>query len=550
MTGMRRMAGLSALLPMLLVPVLLAQQPAPGNVQATASGPTQVNLTWTAPPGANAYVVQRAIGQTSLQRLTPDKITTTTYTDAAAPAATALRYRVKAFFAGGATSLSDVVSVTTPSAPSNTASGNQPSSPPPGQPTSEPAGTMMPGVQATTATGGTRERYTAVAPRTPTLTVVEPAPGPAPTTPTPTAADPSGFSASLQGDKVSLSWQAVPGISWYLLGGPGMGQQGQRVQGTSYTFNSPGPGQHEWTVASLEGQDQGPVNNWVNWPKATLSIENKTGNYRIMVAGIRAEHATVDDWWSRDGKWDEVYVSAAVESFDRTSGQLLSSQIIKSPIHGDINGFSPGSRVRAGTASDWGGIENGDRVSPVLGQPAPGAAGYPLLVLWQGVLTSDREVVVLHPVLWEADVGDNNSTPFSNWRQFFEGNPTRDWSLPGVQHPDPQALSWFQEGPVVGLWGAVPRLCLLERNDKDRPIGLEKYTGSDAVGECGIWRDHILVVTRERIERALSSTSANGEPGLLELNLTDYSQVPNGPRNPSSALQGDYVLILKVERAQ
>jgi hypothetical protein len=104
-----------------------AQQPAPGNVQAIASGPTTVKLSWTAPAAANGYVVQRGIGQNALERLTPDKITATVYTDAAAPAATALRYRVKAFFAGGATSLSAIVSVTTPTAPSNTASGNQPS---------------------------------------------------------------------------------------------------------------------------------------------------------------------------------------------------------------------------------------------------------------------------------------------------------------------------------------------------------------------------------------------------------------------------------------
>ena len=125
--------GLSA---MLLVGRLAAQQ-APGNVQAIANGPTSVKLTWTAPAGANGYVVQRAIGSSSLSRLTPDKITTTGYTDAAAPAGTALRYRVKAFFSGGATSLSAIVSVTTPSAPSNTASGGQPSGPVAGQSTGD-----------------------------------------------------------------------------------------------------------------------------------------------------------------------------------------------------------------------------------------------------------------------------------------------------------------------------------------------------------------------------------------------------------------------------
>ena len=548
MTGMRWTVSLSAFLSVLLLPVLAAQQPAPGNVQATANGPTQVNLTWTAPAGANGYVVQRAIGQSSLQRLTPDKITATLYTDATAPAATTLRYRVKAFFAGGATSLSAIASVTTPSAPSNTASGTQPSGPPPGQPTSEP-GSMIAGAPAPTGTVATRERYTAIAPRTPTLTVVEPGPGSAPPPPAPAAADPSGFSASLQGDKVTLNWQAVPGISWYLLGGPGMGQYGQRVQGTSYTFNSPGPGQHEWTVASLEGQEKGPVNNWVNWPKATLSIESKTGNYRIMVTGLRAEHATADDWWSRDGKWDEVYVSAFVQVYDRSSGQLLSSKVIKSPIHGDVNGFTPGSRIQAGTASGSGGIEDGDRVAPILGQPAPGAQGYPLLALWQGSLTSDREVVVIHPVLWEADIGGDNDFSYNTWRQFLQNNPMRDWSVPTVQHPDPEALSWFQEEPPVPLWGPTVFDMGLEDNIRDRPIGLERTTNGYCSGDhCGYWRDHLLVVTRERIERELTSSSSP-DRGVLELELMDYIPTEDGRRVYWSALKGSYTLYLKVERA-
>jgi hypothetical protein len=96
-----------------------------------------VKLSWTAPAAANGYVVQRGIGQDPLTRLTPDKITTTAYTDAAAPAATALRYRIKAFFPGGATSLSAIVSVTTPSAPATTASKDQPTGPLSGQATAD-----------------------------------------------------------------------------------------------------------------------------------------------------------------------------------------------------------------------------------------------------------------------------------------------------------------------------------------------------------------------------------------------------------------------------
>jgi hypothetical protein len=70
-------------------------------------------------------VVQRGIGTAALERLTPDRLSGTTYTDAAAPAATTLRYRIRAVFANGQSTLSNIASVTTPSAMSSTALGDQ-----------------------------------------------------------------------------------------------------------------------------------------------------------------------------------------------------------------------------------------------------------------------------------------------------------------------------------------------------------------------------------------------------------------------------------------
>jgi hypothetical protein len=360
--------------------------------------------------------------------------------------------------------------------------------------------------------------------------------------------DPAGFTATQTGEgEVELAWQAVPGVTTYFVGGPGAGQEGLKVKGTKTTLTGVPNGAQQWTVASWY-EPGGLLVNGQFWPKASLNVMARTGRYRVMVTGLRSEHATVDDWWSKDGKWDEVYVSAFVQTFNRPSGQLLASATIKSPIHGDINGFPPGARVRAGTASDLGGIVTADNVSPILGQPAPGAAGYPQLVLWEGTLTSDREVVVLHPVLWEADIGSANTTAYNGWRQYFEGNPSREWSIPSVQAPDLEASTWFQEGGVVRLSGAVDRLALLERNELDRPIGLQRYTGSLCVGYCGVWLDQMLVLTRERIERALTGSYSAGDRGVIELHLTDYTQVPGGARLTWGDLQGDYTMILRVER--
>jgi hypothetical protein len=121
--------------------------------------------------------------------------------------------------------------------------------------------------------------------------------------------------------------------------------------------------------------------------------------------------------------------------------------------------------------------------------------------------------------------------------------------VPEVRSPDPQAPSWFHEGGAVRLSGAVDQISLLERNNEDRPIGLQSVASSLCVGTCGLWRDHMLILTRERIERALTSQYSTGEKGLLELRLWDYYQIPNGPRTSFGDLQGDYVLIFKIERS-
>ena len=637
-----------------IAPALQAQQPKPGNLTATLTNPTTVVLSWTAAGNATRYWVQRSIGTANFANLSAPKITGTTYTDAGAPAGTAIRYRVIAGFSSGPNSYGTSINVTTPSgstastappasssppaSPASAASGAPasgapasaaPASAPPAAPPAQPLAVvvtpvLVPSTPVVAAPTGVLRSVpgNAVTPTTLAKTAMKPA-GPPPagltvtgtpssgtvtwqptseaasftvtrwlqtkpdccrvssptlTTPVwsdttlhwagtyiyrvyanypdgregfadvaftrPEPKDPAGFTATQTGEgEVELAWQAVPGVTTYFVGGPGAGNEGLKVKGTKTTLTGVPNGAQHWTVASWY-EPGGLLVNGQFWPKASVNVVARSGKYRVMVTGLRSEHATVDDWWSKDGKWDEVYVSAFVQTFNRPSGQLLASATIKSPIHGDVNGFPPGARVRAGTASDLGGIVTSDNVSPILGQPAPGAAGYPQLVLWEGTLTSDREVVVLHPVLWEADIGNANTTAYNGWRQYFEGNPAREWSIPGVQTPDPQAATWFQEGAAVKLSPAVDWM-VVTTTDKDRPIGV-RNGGCETY--CGFWLDQMLILTRERIERVLSSPYATGEKGQLEFRVTDHYKLPNGSHSSWSALQGDYVLILRVER--
>jgi hypothetical protein len=503
----------------------LSGQAVPGNLKATASGPTTVGLTWTAAPNANGYVVQRALGSASLTRLTPDKIQGTSYSDATAPAGSTLRYRVKAAYPGGQPTFSDIVSVTTPTAPANTASGGDPT-PPPGQPTATTT-TVVSAVAPLKV-----YQPSGLTPRTLTPIAVDPAANTAPATlAPPPVADPTGFTAALQGNKVVLTWQAVSGVSWYLLGGPGMGQYGQQVQGTSYSFDSPGPGQHQWTVASLAGQGQGPVNYWGNWPKAQLTVAPEvvhSGRYRVTIIGFRVNEQTVDDWWNWDGKGDEVYLTAYVGLKDRRNGTMGPRGHVRSVVYGDVNNLP--NRILAGTVSDLGGLKTGDsypiQAGDVLPAAGPEVDRIPLMV-WEGPLTDGSEELVVAPSLWESDQHDAGYIAW--WQKldvvipdvFNDNTVAADVATPDLHPVVARELDLGIPGPGV-----------------DRPLGMRPVGAS-----IGWVRQQVVVITREKIESAFTSQYRIGSSpvGVVPVSLVDWTDDRVG-------LRGAYTMYLRVER--
>jgi hypothetical protein len=94
---------------------------APSNLQASATSPTQINLTWNASTdnvAVTGYRVERCAGSTCsnfVQIATP---TTTTHSDTGLSASAVYRYRVRATdLAGNLSSYSSIVSVTTQAPP-------------------------------------------------------------------------------------------------------------------------------------------------------------------------------------------------------------------------------------------------------------------------------------------------------------------------------------------------------------------------------------------------------------------------------------------------
>jgi hypothetical protein len=85
-------------------------------------------------------------------------------------------------------------------------------------------------------------------------------------------ADPTGFSAQqTPSGQVQLNWNAVPGVTTYLVGGPSAGPNGLKVTGTTTILSNIPVGQQEWTVASWYDPG-GLLTNWQHWPKARLNV--------------------------------------------------------------------------------------------------------------------------------------------------------------------------------------------------------------------------------------------------------------------------------------
>jgi len=116
----RNIAGTSAPSPYVSVTVPAAPE-APGNLQAAATTPSSISLSFSAVNGATGYII---LGGPSISSLVPlDTISTTTYAQTGLTANAAYYYAVAALNISGASPQSTAVTATTPSAGPATPTG-------------------------------------------------------------------------------------------------------------------------------------------------------------------------------------------------------------------------------------------------------------------------------------------------------------------------------------------------------------------------------------------------------------------------------------------
>jgi hypothetical protein len=368
---------------------------------------------------------------------------------------------------------------------------------------------------------------------------------------------PQGFKAVQVGkDTVLLRWQPVRGASYYVVGGP-PSNVAIRVDTTvtTLTLGAVPLGKATWQVAAMyQGRAAGSPQ--AGSPFATTSLDVVNPRYRLVAEAIRVTTETADMPLSEDGMYDEVFVASFAEVMLRGSGGSGSTLLSRLPVtlsavHGDISNWLPLERSQAGTASANGGIRAGD-VIPVLAQPTMASLAKVPLVLWAGQLLPGQHDLVLHPTIWEVDQPESAMARdltqvcinlLCGWRNFMAGNGGTSAFRPGPQ----AAIAGTQIAVVDGdlVWmnshgGPIH----LERHDTDRPIGLVRTsTVDDGTGLSGRWFDKMVILSSEKIEAALASGQAT-----IQVRFWDHWTLPNTPPSTISFLNGDYTLVIRIER--
>jgi hypothetical protein len=339
--------------------------------------------------------------------------------------------------------------------------------------------------------------------------------------------NPSSFTAvEIAPGQIKLSWQAVPGVSYYGLFGPGVANGGQQLFAGTTTFTATGvpPGNQQWSVGSyyMPGQITTGVGTF---PTATTMVTALpappptvlAGKYLVTVTGMRAYQASLDDFLSRDGMGDEVYAAAYVRRYDRATGTIADFNSLRTITYGDVNKFGM-QRVQAGSRSGTGGIQDADMIPTgplVVSRTAPAQSATFPWKLWEGTLTDGSDALIITPSIWEEDGGNSL---YALWEQAQQALNISMFTTQSVQNQIAQKQFGVLVSGAAGMGGGTfagaqlkvaadmvlmafgPPVINLLASSNDRPIGLLANGANQAMLPV-----HAVVLTREIIEAALAA---------------------------------------------
>ena len=263
-----------------------------------------------------------------------------------------------------------------------------------------------------------------------------------------------------------------------------------------------------------------------------------TGRYRVTLTGARAYQPTLEVQTGPDGAGDEVYASAAVIVWNRTTQTGQSQGIVKTLEYGEVpNAQLYPNRIQVGTVTAYGGIrgtelipQQFDPMGATTTMPPVTTDRFPLL-LWEGALTDGVDAVLVVPTLWDRDL---DPSLYVVWRNAWQ-SPTlpRLFATPELQNLLAQGVL---TSPALTIGPAViavppPELTV---SVKDHPIGLtpKPTSGPPAFAD---YQDRFVMITREKLTQLQV-------PGA-------YLTLPISYVEPQSPItRASYQLYLRIER--
>lgn len=342
--------------------------------------------------------------------------------------------------------------------------------------------------------------------------------------------DPRDFAAVQAGEgRVDLSWLQPAGARRFVLSGPGVAS-GFVVEGSAemtpdrvhYTVTGLPLGSATWTVASLY-EPGGVLTRPDAWPKATLTVAAPpSGRYRLTMFAFEVKTQTREGV-ALDGFGDEVYLAARWAKQNWATQTWSDKGGAESVVFGDVIGNS--GRVQAGSAGPQGGLATGN-VFPVAGAATASAAPktdiLPMLV-WEGVLTDD-DLVLIAPSIWETD-GDRGN--YSDWTRHVDAMFSEAIKWPSIV-TEIGAL-WINPVADRGTYNRIQ----VTGPVVDHPLGMTSTIA---------YSQQYLVLTRRRVEAALSESGRFGVPGPGGIAVTMSDETNN------TNFGGSYTVYLRVER--
>jgi hypothetical protein len=364
--------------------------------------------------------------------------------------------------------------------------------------------------------------------------------------------------------RVNLAWGAqTDAPTSYLVLGPGLNQNGVEVTaaaaGQTLNIDKLQAGKYEWMVTPVWKTAAGTMSDVTNAARVSATVVITSGKYRISIAGFRVNHATYDDQLSLDGRGDEVYAAATVTQWRRALySSVVSNTTVKSDVYGETN---QSTRVQAGRASPQGGLTSGD-VAPTGWDPSRAPSGAPSttrfpLILWEGTLHNEIDIVVVHPTLWEAD-GD--PATFELWKSYTSGGAASNYfwlkdanSSAILEHKYDYPSEFYQFSTAAQFANETePFTSSSTRPERiypgrDRPIGLDWYVEQIELAILNYskiyWVNREYTFSREKIEALLNAPGAGLAPGIVAVPLVD-----GDPHHEAGKLLGDYTLYFYVQR--